>query len=144
MASAEDGTPILGAPIRVPVHRDSPILWIDMFMPSAHALASQWPRPQSSNSQDCGSEGIIQCGNVIHYADVEKDRGLILSCHPLWASRTADGPVAAVASARSWLLWWAHDESGLFFFLVCGPALQDTRPELPLTDVYLRGVGFGG
>jgi hypothetical protein len=41
-----------------PVHRDSPILWIDMFMPSAHALASQWPRPQSLNSQDCGSEGI--------------------------------------------------------------------------------------
>jgi hypothetical protein len=44
--------------IRVLAHRDSPILWIDMYMPSADAIASQWPRAQSLNSQDCGSEGI--------------------------------------------------------------------------------------
>jgi hypothetical protein len=42
------------------------------------------------------------------------------SCHPLWASRAADGPGAAVASARAWLAACAQDESGLFFFLVCG------------------------
>jgi hypothetical protein len=47
-----------GTVIRVLVYRDSPILWIDMFMPSAHAVALQWPRAQSLNSQDCGSEGI--------------------------------------------------------------------------------------
>jgi hypothetical protein len=39
MASAEDDTPILGASIGIPVQRDSSILWIDMFMPSNHALA---------------------------------------------------------------------------------------------------------
>jgi hypothetical protein len=41
MVSVEDDTPILGAPIRVQVPVDSPILWIDMFTPSADAWHRQ-------------------------------------------------------------------------------------------------------
>jgi hypothetical protein len=65
MATAEDGTPILGAPIRVQVHLDSPILWIDMYMPSASmympsadAMALAEGRAMPLNSQDCGSREI--------------------------------------------------------------------------------------
>jgi hypothetical protein len=44
MVSAEDDTPILGAPIRVLVQLDSTILWIDMYIPSADAMALLWHR----------------------------------------------------------------------------------------------------
>ncbi len=41
MVSVGDDTPILGAPIRVRVPLDSPILWIDMYIPSADAWHRQ-------------------------------------------------------------------------------------------------------
>jgi hypothetical protein len=41
MVSVEDDAPILGAPIRVWVPVDSPILWIDMYIPSAVAWHRQ-------------------------------------------------------------------------------------------------------
>ncbi len=41
MVSVEDDAPILGAPIRVRVPVDSPILWIDMYIPSADAWHRQ-------------------------------------------------------------------------------------------------------
>jgi hypothetical protein len=58
MVSVGDDTPILGAPIRVQVQLDSPILWIDMYIPSADAMASAEVRAMSLNSQDCGSREI--------------------------------------------------------------------------------------
>jgi hypothetical protein len=67
MVSAEDDTPILGAPIRVLVHLDSPILWINMYIPSADAMASAEARAQSLNSQDCGSEGITPYIYTVYY-----------------------------------------------------------------------------
>jgi hypothetical protein len=77
MVSAEDDTPILGAPIRVLVHLDSPILWIDMYIPSADAMASAEARALSLNSQDCGSEGITPYIYSVLSADRGKDRELI-------------------------------------------------------------------
>jgi hypothetical protein len=81
MVLAEDDTPILGAPIRVLVYLDSPILWIDMYMPSAEAIASVVA--ESSVIKQSGlwirrdHTLYIQCSNVNHYADRGKDRVLI-------------------------------------------------------------------
>jgi hypothetical protein len=81
MVSAEDDTPILGAPIRVLVHLDSPILWIDMYMPSADAIASAVA--ESSVIKQSGlwirrdHTLYIQCIDMTHYADRGKDRVLI-------------------------------------------------------------------
>jgi hypothetical protein len=44
--------------IRVRVQLDSPILWIDMYIPSADAMSLAEARAMSLNSQDCGSREI--------------------------------------------------------------------------------------
>jgi hypothetical protein len=75
MVSAEDDTPILGAPIRVLVHLDSPILWMDMYIPSAYPMASAEARAQSLNSQDCGSEGITPYYTVYRQDSLSAERG---------------------------------------------------------------------
>jgi hypothetical protein len=67
MVSAGDDTPILGAPIRVRVQLDSPILWIDMYIPSADAMALAEARAMSLNSQDCGSREITPCIYTVYY-----------------------------------------------------------------------------
>jgi hypothetical protein len=81
MVSAEDDTPILGAPIRVLVHLDSPILWIDMYMPSADAIASavaESPVIKQSGLWIRRDHTLyIQCIDMTHYADRGKDRVLI-------------------------------------------------------------------
>jgi hypothetical protein len=80
MVSAKDDTPILGAPIRVLVHRDQPILWIDMYMPSADAIASAVT--ESSVIKQSGlwirrdHTLYIQCSSVTHYADRGKTGSL--------------------------------------------------------------------
>jgi hypothetical protein len=67
MVLAEDDTPILGAPIIVLVQLDSPILWIDMYIPSADALTSAEARALSLNSQDCGSGEITPSIYTVYY-----------------------------------------------------------------------------
>jgi hypothetical protein len=67
MVSVGDDTPILGAPIRVRVQLDSPILWIDMYIPSADAMALAEERAMSLNSQDCGSGEITPYIYRVYY-----------------------------------------------------------------------------
>jgi hypothetical protein len=67
--------------IRVLVHLDSPILWIDMDMQSADAIASAVA--ESSVIKQSGlwirrdHTLYIQCIDMTHYADKGKDRVLI-------------------------------------------------------------------